>query len=220
MTLPVAKKTGHMEVSREKLKQIRKSKRLTQHQFADMLEISREMVNKMEKGHVAISPKTVFRLMDEYGYKLEDMLAGSGIVSEEDTVYQKGIPVFNIPLTATFLKKLDEGQQSMPISYLDKHLFPGCSFAALAPTDPTMKDFVTGDYLVCQPVTEFDMTDPGSIYFISTNNGTEQCGYLHPYPEDETKWLLHSDDKNIEPLPLFKDDIQQLHRVKGVIRKL
>jgi hypothetical protein len=174
----------------------------------------------MEKGHVAISPKTVFRLMDEYGYKLEEMLPGSGIVSEEETVYQKGIPVFNIPLSTSFLKTLDEGEQPTAISYLDKRLFPGCSFATLAPADTGLKELVTGDYLVCQPITDFDLVDSGCIYFISADNGTELCGYIHPYPEDETKWLLQSDEDGITPLPVSQRGVLQLLKVKGIIRTL
>jgi transcriptional regulator with XRE-family HTH domain len=209
-----------MEVSREKLKQIRKSKKLTQQQFGDMLEISREMVNKMEKGHVAISPKTVFRLIDEYGYKLEDMLPDTGAISEPDHPYYKGIPVFSIPLTASFLLALNGEPPLVPAFYLDKRLFSGCAFIAPANADNTMQEIRKGDYLVCEPVTDFTFLDYSCLYFIAGSNGIELCRYIQPHPGDETRWLLKSDQENIPAFPIYKNDITHLYRVRGIIRRL
>jgi transcriptional regulator with XRE-family HTH domain len=94
----------------EDIKLVRKAQSLSQEKFAKQLGITREMVNKMENSKGKISAKTILRLQELYGEDLMKMISHKTYAAETSRPYrkntQRGVPVYDIPLSATLVNAL------------------------------------------------------------------------------------------------------------------
>lgn len=213
-----------MKITPEDIKLVRKSQKLSQEKFADLLGITREMVNKMENGKGKISAKTILRLQELYGNGLMKLISHKTFISEANNPYRKnswqGLPVYDIPVSAHFIKSLEEPGPPAPAYFLNDRQFEDCLFGAQAKGDGMMSEIRTGDTLFCQLISDHSFIDYGCIYFVITRNGLELCRHIHPHPTDEKQLLLVSDQKHIPPSPIPRRYLLKLYKIKGLTRAL
>jgi transcriptional regulator with XRE-family HTH domain len=197
---------------------------MSQEAFALLLGITREMVNKMENGKGKISAKTIIRLQELFGPDLMKIISQKTQTAEANHIYRKhpwnGVPVYDVPLSASFIKSLEEIAAPAPAYFLDNQQFEDCDFGAQAKGDGMMEGIHIGDTLFCQPIKDFSFIDFGCIYFVVTRNGLELCRHIHPHPSDEKQLLLVSDHKNVPPSPIPRRYILKLYKIKGLLRSL
>lgn len=189
-----------------------------------LLGITREMVNKMENDKGKISAKTILRLQELYGSDLMKMISQKTSAAESNHPYRKhfwkGLPVYDIPLSAHFVSSLEEEHRPAAAYYLDDRQFEDCAFGAQAKGDGMMAEIRTGDVLFCQLISDHSFIDFGCIYFVITRNGLELCRHIHPHPTDDKQLLLVSDHQHVPPSPIPRRYILKLFKIKGLLRSL
>lgn len=205
-----------MQFTRHDIKKIRKHERKSQQAFADMLEVSREMVNKLESGKMKISSNITLWLINHYGDRLDTIL--SGHANEKKVNYKSGIPVFELPLSAALINAIKSEDPPEPAFHMKGNQFADCTFGALAKGDYAMNMISSGDFLLCRELNDHQFIDHSCMYFITGKNGLEMCRYIHPHPTDAKIILLKSDQEGVPPSPLPKQYITHLYKIRGVIR--
>lgn len=129
-----------------------------------------------------------------------------------------GIPVYNQPISASFVKHYQDDNTFTPIYYLRDPRFKDCNFAAIITGDSMHSEIRHGDYVVCQEITDRSFIVFGDIYYVVAKNGLETCKYVNAMKNDDDSILLVPKNDNISPSPLKKTMIQKLYKVKGIIR--
>lgn len=205
-----------MEFTRQHIKKLRKHEKKTQQAFADMMGISREMVNKLESGKTEISSNVTLWLMNHYGDKLDAILFGE--MKDKKVNYKSGVPVFELHLSAALITAIKSDDPPEPAFHMKGNQFADCTFGALAKGDYAMNLISSGDFLLCRELSDHQFIDHSCMYFITGKNGLEMCRYIHPHPTDPKIILLKSDQENVPPSPLPKQYITHLYKIRGVIR--
>lgn len=205
-----------LKLTGDDIKTIREHEGLTQEAFGELVNRTRETVNKMETGKVKVSAKVILLLREHYGDELEDILVKK--TKEKKVNYKSGVPVFELPLSAAFIYKLKSNDPPEPAFFMKGNQFADCSFGALAKGDYAMNLVSNGDFLLCREVDDHQFIDHSCMYFVVGKNGLEICRYIHPHPTDAKLLLLQSDQENVPPTPLPKQYITHLYKIRGVIR--
>lgn len=129
-----------------------------------------------------------------------------------------GVPMYNVPVTASFVDTYRDERAFTPQYYLHDPRFKDCNFGAIITGDSMYSEIRHGDFVVCQEITDKDFVVFGEIYYIVSTNGLETCKYLNADPEDKNNFLLVPRNDKISPSPLPKRMIQRLFKVRGVLR--
>lgn len=130
----------------------------------------------------------------------------------------KGLPMYNVPITASFVATYRDEKATPPYYYLHDPRFRDCDFGAVITGDSMHSEIRHGDMVACKEVTDWRFVVFGDIYYIVGTNGLETCKYLHPDREDRNNFLLVPRNESIPPSPLPKDMILKMYKVRGIIR--
>lgn len=129
----------------------------------------------------------------------------------------EGLPMYNVPITASFVTTYRDDALYSPQYYLHDPRFRDCDFGAIITGDSMHSEIRHGDFVACKEVTDTSFLVFGDIYYVVAKNGLETCKYLQAGMDDEHVLLVPRNEK-ISPSPIKKDMIRSLFKVRGIIR--
>lgn len=130
----------------------------------------------------------------------------------------EGLPMYNAPVTASFVESYRDESIYQPQYYLHDPRFRDCDFGAIITGDSMHSEIRHGDFIACKEVTDKRFIVFGDIYYVIATNGLETCKYINVDPKDEDRLLLVAKNDKISPSPLPKDMILRLFKVRGIVR--
>lgn len=106
-----------------------------------------------------------------------------------------GIPVYDIPIDASFLERYrEDGAAYEPIGFLKIPKLRNCNFAAIISGNSMYPILKSGTIAACRIIDNMDYFDEGEMYFISTTNGFETVKYVQSGEKpDEIKLIPHNE---------------------------
>ncbi len=129
-----------------------------------------------------------------------------------------GLPMYNLPITASFIASYRDEQGIMPQYYLYDPRFRDCDFGAIITGDSMHSEIRHGDFIACKEITDMSFVVYGDIYYVVGKNGLETCKYLNADPDDKDSFLLVPRNEKISPSPIKKDMVLKMYKVRGIIR--
>jgi SOS-response transcriptional repressor LexA len=129
-----------------------------------------------------------------------------------------GLPMYNMPITASFIASYRDEKEITPQYYLYDPRFRDCDFGAIITGDSMHSEIRHGDFIACKEIVDKSFVVFGDIYYIVAVNGLETCKYLNQDPKDENNYLLVPKNANITPSPIRKDMVLKMYKVRGIIR--
>lgn len=129
-----------------------------------------------------------------------------------------GVPMYNVPVTASFVEAYRDESAYHPQYYLYDPRFKDCNFGAIITGDSMYPEIRHGDFVVCQEILDKRFIVFGDIYYVVASNGLETCKYINVDPNDRDNLLLVPRNDSISPSPIPKDMILRLFKMRGVVR--
>jgi phage repressor protein C with HTH and peptisase S24 domain len=129
-----------------------------------------------------------------------------------------GVPMYNTPVTASFIETYRDEAMYQPTYYLHDPRFKDCKFGAIITGDSMHSEIRHGDHVICQEIMDWRFVVYGDIYYIVSTNGLETCKYLNADPSDKDNFLLVPRNDSISPSPIPKNMILKMYKVRGVVR--
>ena len=129
-----------------------------------------------------------------------------------------GLPMFNVPVTASFVDSYRDEEKMTPFYYFSDPRVIDCEFGALVTGDSMHSEIRHGDLVACQEIVDMSVIVFGHIYYVLTTNGLEACRYINADPEDKNNFLLVARNTAISPTPLPRNMVKKLFRVRAIIR--
>jgi len=129
-----------------------------------------------------------------------------------------GVPMYNTPITASFIETYRDDKAFIPQYYLHDPRFRDCDFGAIITGDSMHSEIRHGDFIACKEVIDTRFIVFGDIYYVVATNGLETCKYLNADPKNDNNFLLVPKNENITPSPIPKDMILKIYKVKGILR--
>lgn len=129
----------------------------------------------------------------------------------------RGLPMYNVPITASFVAQYRDESYIEPLYYFRDPRFKDCDFGAIVTGDSMHSEIRHGDFVVCKEVTDKSFIVFGEIYYIVSKNGLETCKYVNAGDDDECLLLVPRNEK-ISPSPIKKNMILKMYKVKGIVR--
>jgi transcriptional regulator with XRE-family HTH domain len=129
-----------------------------------------------------------------------------------------GLPMYNTPITATFVETYRDENIYQPQYYLHDPRFRDCDFGAIITGDSMHSEIRHGDFVACKEVTDTRFIVFGDIYYIVASNGLETCKYVNIDPSNPDNLLLVPKNEKLSPSPLPKDMLVRLYKVRGIVR--
>jgi peptidase S24-like protein len=130
----------------------------------------------------------------------------------------KGLPMYNTPVTASFIQTYRDEKTFTPQYYLHDPRFRDCDFGAIITGDSMYAEIRHGDFIACKEIEDTRFIVFGDIYYIVATNGLETCKYINADPKSEENYLLVPRNESISPSPIPKDMILKMYKVRGIIR--
>jgi hypothetical protein len=186
--------------------------------FAEIAEMSRDDIKKLVdkmKGTDQISlstPKEVIALGKHVPLRLRP-----GEYQEAFGNW-KGLPMYNTPVTASFIATYRDEKTFIPQYYLHDPRFRDCDFGAIITGDSMHSEIRHGDFIACKEIQDKRFIVFGDIYYVVATNGLETCKYINRDPADKDNLLLVPRNEAISPSPIPKDMISKLYKVRGIVR--
>lgn len=219
------------------IKELREKFGLSQQKLSDETGISRDKIGKWETGKG--SPKVedhkilvnYFAGKDKISKQTPEPTTKTNIIPvgkhapmrlrEEGfgSAYEdwEGIPMYNVPITASFVESYRDESLYTPFYYLRDPRFRDCDFGAVISGDSMHSEIRHGDFVACKRITDLRFLVYGDIYYIVASNGLETCKYINA-GKNEDEIMLHAKNEKISPSPLPKDMIMEIYKVRGIIR--
>jgi hypothetical protein len=129
-----------------------------------------------------------------------------------------GLPMYNVPITASFVTQYRDDPEIRPYYYLDDPRFKDCDFGAIITGDSMHAEIRHGDFIACKRIEDWSFVVFGEIYYVVSTNGLETCKYLNADPNNPNNFLLVPRNESISPSPIPKDMILRMYKVRGIIR--
>lgn len=129
-----------------------------------------------------------------------------------------GLPMFNTPVTASFVETYRDETLYKPQYYLHDPRFRDCDFGAIITGDSMHSEIRHGDFIACKEITDKRFIVFGDIYYVVATNGLETCKYVNRDPDNPNNLLLVPKNENISKSPIPKDMILRLYKVRGIVR--
>jgi hypothetical protein len=153
-----------------------------------------------------------------------------------------GLPIYNEPITASFVASYRDNTLHQPMYYLHDPRFLDCDFGAVITGDSMHPEIRHGDIVACKMINDKTFIVFGDIYYIVASNGLETCKYVQRVKRlregaekrgkggsrsrwdeadiiyDEDQVLLVPYNTSIDPSPILKAMIEKLYKVRGIIR--
>lgn len=129
-----------------------------------------------------------------------------------------GLPMYNTPITASFVETYRDETNYQPQYYLHDPRFRDCDFGAIITGDSMHSEIRHGDFVACKEVVDKNFIVYGDIYYIVSTNGLETCKYVNVDPKNTNNLLLVAKNENISPSPLPRKMLYKLYKVRGIVR--
>jgi len=130
----------------------------------------------------------------------------------------QGLPVYNVPITASFIETYRDDSSYQPQYYLHDPRFRDCDFGAVITGDSMHSEIRHGDIVVCKYIEDNSFIVFGDIYYIVATNGLETCKYVNRDPENKDNLLLVPRNEKMSPSPLPRTKLLRLYKVRGIVR--
>jgi transcriptional regulator with XRE-family HTH domain len=136
------------------------------------------------------------------------------------TPRNKGVPVYDVELTASAVESMENYTALEPEYYLDIPFFRDCDFAGKVVGDSMYPKYRHGSIIVCKRITAWQkFFEAGRAYLVITR--TDNFRTVKYLQEDDTDndylWLLSHNAESFPPQRIPKDEILELYLVKGQI---
>lgn len=214
------------------VKQLRKLIGLDQERFGKEIGITREMVSYIETGKKPVSELVEIKLdkiklsLQSRSSKEKEVIPFGKHAPLRLTADQygeafgdwKGLPMYNVPVTASFVETYRDERAYQPQYYLHDPRFKDCSFGAIITGDSMHSEIRHGDFVICQEITDKRFIVYGDIYYVVASNGLETCKYINADPKNPNNLLLVARNEKISPSPIPKEMITRLYKVRGILR--
>lgn len=128
-----------------------------------------------------------------------------------------GLPMYNVPITASFIETYRDEKAIHPQYYLHDPRFKDCNFGAIITGDSMHSEIRHGDFVVCKEIEDRRFIVYGDIYYVVASNGLETCKYINADVNPENV-LLVPRNESISSSPIPKEMIDRLYKVKGIVR--
>jgi transcriptional regulator with XRE-family HTH domain len=129
----------------------------------------------------------------------------------------KGLPMYNAPITASFVETFRDELTYRPQYYLRDPRFRDCDFGAVITGDSMHSEIRHGDFVVCKHISDRSFIVFGDIYYVVAQNGLETCKYINASPDPDVL-ILQPRNERLSPSPIHKDMINALYKVRGIVR--
>ncbi len=130
----------------------------------------------------------------------------------------KGLPMYNTPITASFIETYRDENTYTPQYYLHDPRFRDCDFGAVVTGDSMHSEIRHGDFVACKEIVDKRFIVYGDIYYIVSSNGLETCKYINSDPGNPDNLMLVARNEKISPSPIPKGMIIRLYKVRGIVR--
>lgn len=131
----------------------------------------------------------------------------------EHLTKNNGIPMYNVPATASVVGVFEDDMSEKPLFYLDVPGARDCDFGVRVSGDSMYPRFRNGDWIGCKEVKNREHILYGEVYYIITPD-YKTVKYVQPHPSKEDWVLLIPHNESIKPTPLPKSEIIRLYMVK------
>jgi len=219
-----------MNYTPEDMKRIRKLGKLSQEEFAEKLDLTREMVSNMETGKNPISKSTQILLRE-----IESEIISQSQVStvrENDTIYTVGkskflrtkktglIPYYDSDFAAGDIEFYDDNSHLKPSYYMDIPEFSGCT-AFRAYSDSMEKLIKSGNILFGIKLDDWQShLEYGQIYGIVMKDRRRYLKYIRRSKNDsEKKFLLKSENEHYDDFEVPKEKIKNIWLIEGWLNR-
>lgn len=222
----------------EELKEILKENNIQQSDIAEKLGISRQALNsKFNAKDISIGfIKEICKAVNISVYKIikdepeneigEESVSYlqkrrikklSNASSMNDTNKQTGIPIYDVPIDASFLERYtDDRKHFEPIGFLNLPKLRNCNFAAVISGNSMYPIMKSGTIAACRIIENLDYFDEGEMYLIATTNGFETVKYVQTgETPDELKLIPHNE--KIKPTYIKKSMVIRVCLVEAWI---
>lgn len=240
------------------VKELRNKHKLSQQELSDLSGIPKGRINGWEQQ--GTNPKAQdLRILEELFKSIENKdsnsisLSGKKEViaigktpysklkkSDHEEAYEgwEGIPMYNVPVSASFVAHYHDDGYYQPQFHLRDPRFKDCDFGAIITGDSMHGEIRHSDRVICKELKNMRSIIHGDIYYIVTDE-LETCKYIHPVVKevragavrkkdgtyshndviyDEERLLLVPHNSSIPPSEVYKEDITNIYKVKGVLR--
>lgn len=139
--------------------------------------------------------------------------------SDYESAYEgwKGLPIFNAPISASFIEQYKDITIYEPEYYLRDPRFRDCDFGAKITGDSMHSEIRHGDSIVCKEIFDKSFIVYGEIYYVVAKNGLETCKYVNAGKDDQHILLVPRNEK-ISPTPIKRTMIKNIYKVRGILR--
>ena len=204
-----------MDYSPEDMKRIRKAAKLTQEKMAEMLDLTRESINRMEKGGLPISRSTAIIL--------------KSLESDKKSQKDNLIPLYDVEAIAGNEYEVEMMPVTRPKGMIDVGDFLRDSECAIRIYGNSMTPNYPSGCIVGLKAVKDGIVDFGNVYVIETEDNRffkrlykakDKKGY--ECYSDNTKEFTEGPRKGqpfYEPFVITFDKIKRLYRVIGMIKR-
>ena len=216
-----------------------------QKEFGDEIGYNKTYMSRIFSGEQAVSHKMASEIQTKFGISATWLLTGEGSMTGDIKLsgpkvviplgkhahhklspeqyaeaYKDwpGVPMYNVPITASFVETYRDNPVYQPYYYLHDPRFKDCDFGAIITGDSMYAEIRHGDFVACKEITDWRFVVYGDIYYVVANNGLETCKYINADPHDQGNFLLVPRNESISPSPIPKDMISRMYKVRGIIR--
>lgn len=193
-------------VMKERIKEIRKSNKLSQIEFAKLMGVSQSVVSLIESGQSSLSLDLLHRISKHFNVSADWVIFGQENyvqVSENNNF----IPLVDKEAVAGYISEYANPEF---ISSLKMYRIPGFDNGDLRifntegdSMEPSLSD---GDHIICEKVTDKEGIEPGLIYVLLTKAGVK-VRRLQKDLNHSGDWYIQSDNS------LYRDEKVDLDSV-------
>lgn len=184
-------------------------------EFCDkILDWNNSLLTQAKKGDRNIPDYVLYRFIEHF--KIDDKLIFGGVSTNSPKVSSKAIPVYDVDFSAGDIGFFTESNQQ-PIGYIDFEGFRKCIAFVKVKGSSMYPDFIAGDYIGLEPITNFEIIEYGQPYGIETVNEQRMIKIIRRGKDDENL-ILRSTNTNYDDIHIHKSKITKLYKVHGPIR--
>lgn len=206
-----------------KIREIRKSKGLTQEEFCAKIGVSRASVAQYETSKAVPPPDTLLKIAEFGGVDVNTLInnVNTNSAAEPTVPYytdreSKLIPFYNIDVTAGSKDLFIDNRETIDYK-IDMPGFKDCDFAVPVSGHSMYPKISSGNIIFCKKVNHREFIEYGHIYLIVTND--RRMIKQIRRSNDKESLMLVSENPEYDTFDLKKELIQHLYLVKGWANK-
>lgn len=204
-----------IEYKGEKFERFLKRINVSVSDAAKRMGVSRQNMYQLFKS-VELERRTVNIILTVFGVNEYEIFGDEDDAARpiiEHPLAAHGIPMYNVPATASVVGVFEDDMSEKPLFYLDVPGARDCDFGVRVSGDSMYPRFRNGDWIGCKEVKNREHILYGEVYYIITPD-YKTVKYVQPHPEREDWVLLIPHNDAIKPTPLPKSEIIRLYMVK------